>query len=85
MRYQIRYEPNVIKQLKRIPNKDVVRINEAINRLAYNPFIGKKLKDDLVSFYSLRIWPYRVIYKIHRSFLMIIVVRITHRQNAYKD
>ncbi len=84
MKYQIRYEPKARKQLKKIPNKDVLRINEAVNRLAYNPFLGKKLKGELMSYYSLRVWPYRIIYEIYHSLLLILVVQIVHRKDVYR-
>jgi len=84
MRYQIQYAPNAKKQLKKIRNKDVLRINESINRLAYNPSLGKKLKGELNGYYSLRVWPYRVIYCIYQQKLIIFVVHVAHRQGVYK-
>jgi len=51
--------------------------------LAENPHAGKKLKGEYKDFYSIRAWPYRVIYYIHKKEVLIIVVRISHRQGAY--
>lgn len=85
MQYQVRYEPKAVKQQNKIPHKDVLRIQEAVSRLQYNPFIGKKLKGELSSQYSLRVWPYRIIYEVFTSYLVVIVLRIAHRQGVYKN
>ncbi|MBU4299512.1 type II toxin-antitoxin system RelE/ParE family toxin [Patescibacteria group bacterium] len=33
--------------------------------------------------YSYRVWPYRIIYRIYKNLLLIIVIRIGHRQGVY--
>jgi mRNA-degrading endonuclease RelE of RelBE toxin-antitoxin system len=52
--------------------------------IADNPFIGKKLDGKLTGLYSYQVWPYRIIYKIYKHILLIVVIRISHRQRAYK-
>jgi mRNA-degrading endonuclease RelE of RelBE toxin-antitoxin system len=41
--------------------------------------LGGKLK----GCYSLRAWPYRIIYQIIKKSLYVAVIRILHRQGAY--
>ncbi len=52
--------------------------------LVDNPYIGKQLEGDLQGFYSARVWPYRITYKIYKRDLVILVVEIDHRQGVYK-
>jgi len=51
--------------------------------LAKNPYLGKKLEGELRDFYSLRVWPYRIIYQIIKNELIVFVVQIKHRQGVY--
>lgn len=46
--------------------------------------MGEKLKGDLAGYYKLKFPPYRIIYKIYHNQLMIFIVKVAHRQNAYK-
>ena len=55
----------------------------ALIELAQNPDLGKKLEGELRDFYSLRVWPYRIIYQIIKNELIVFVVQIKHRQGVY--
>jgi mRNA interferase RelE/StbE len=52
--------------------------------LKENPFSGKKLAGEFEDFYSVRVWPYRVIYTIVKKELVVLVVDIAHRKEAYR-
>ncbi|RLC34341.1 MAG: hypothetical protein DRZ76_02845 [Candidatus Nealsonbacteria bacterium] len=52
--------------------------------LRKNLYAGKKLKGKFQGCYSLRIGPYRIIYKIYKSQLNILIIRIGPRQGVYK-
>jgi mRNA-degrading endonuclease RelE of RelBE toxin-antitoxin system len=56
-----------------------------IDVLAENPLSGKPLQAEYEGLYSLRVWPYRIIYKILKQKLIIEVIEIKHRQGAYKQ
>ena len=82
--YQIRVEPKAKKELKKIKSeKDIKRIYQAFLEIRKNPFLGKKLKGEFNGLYSLRIWPYRIVYKIYRQQILVIVVRFSHRSRVY--
>lgn len=83
MRYQIRIKPKARKQLDRIPEYDRVRVLASLAVISNNPYIGKKLKGDFKGLYSYRVWPYRILYKIIQRKLLIVVIRIGHRQEVY--
>lgn len=81
--YQIIILPKAKKGLKRIPKSWQIRIYEKIKVLEQNPFAGKKLSGELKDYYSIRVWPYRIVYQIYKKQLIIIVVKIAHRGGVY--
>jgi len=84
MKYQIKFKPKAQKELEKIPQKEKNRILASIVGLAQDPFIGEKLKGEYDGYYSIRVWPFRIIYGIFTKELLVIVIRIGHRQGVYK-
>jgi mRNA interferase RelE/StbE len=84
MQYRVVLPKRVQKDLNNIDSKFVSKIKAALNALSKNPFIGKKLEGNLSMLYSYRIWPYRIIYEIIKKDLVVLIVRIGHRQSVYK-
>ena len=84
MEYLVKLKPKVEKELNNLPRKDYYKIIAALARLEKDPFVGKKLEGEYRGNYSIRIWPYRVIYQIYKKELIILIIRIGHRQGAYK-
>ena len=60
------------------------RIVIVLRKLATNPHLGKKLGGKYSECYSIRIWPYRIIYTVKKKELIIEVIEIEHRGGAYK-
>ncbi len=83
MAYEVRIKPSAQKELKKLPKKEYYRILSAIVAISGNPYAGKKLEGEYKSCYSLRVWPYRIIYQIYQKELLIIIIRIGHRQGVY--
>lgn len=79
----LRYKPIVIKQLKKLPLSQKKKIIRKLELLSSHPQSGKMLKGELEGFYSFRVWPYRIIYKIQAKSL--IIFSIAHRQSVYKE
>lgn len=71
------------KQYKRLPKVAQTKILRKLEALGKNPYSGKKLGGDLGDFWSLRAWPYRIIYEINQKEKRIEVHKIRHRQGAY--
>lgn len=46
--------------------------------------MGEKLKGELLGQYKIKVWPYRIIYQIFHNKLLIVIIRVQHRQGAYK-
>ena len=82
--HQVVLKKSAQKSLKKIDKRYKKRVMRAIFALADNPHLGKQLEGDLQGFYSTRVWPYRIIYKIYQKDLVILIVEIAHRQGAYK-
>ncbi len=84
MIYQVILTKKIEKELVKIHKKYQTKAFEALLILKRDPFIGKKLKGDLKGSYSLKIWPFRIIYQIYKRELIILVIRIGYRQGIYK-
>ncbi|MDO8579796.1 MAG: type II toxin-antitoxin system RelE/ParE family toxin [bacterium] len=55
-----------------------------LDLIAREPFSsGKKLSGKKKGQYSTRAWPYRIIYMIEKTLLIIIVIDIDHRASVY--
>ena len=84
MKYQVILRKKVQKNLKRIDRRYRERILVALVELGRNPYLGKPLKGDLKGKFSLRVWPYRIIYQVYEKKLVVYIISIAHRQGAYK-
>ena len=82
--YQVVLKKAAQKSFNKIDKRYKKRIIQTIFALAENPYLGKQLEGDLRGFYSTRVWPYRIVYKVYQQDLVILVVEIAHRQGAYK-
>jgi len=83
MEYQLKIKPSAQKELNKLPKKDYYRALAALSVIANDPFAGKKLEGKRTGQYSMRIWPYRIIYSIYKKELLIVVIAIGHRQGIY--
>lgn len=81
--YKISIQPNAKKKFQKLPKPWQIKIGRAINLLAIDPFIGKKLHGDYKGAYSLRAWPYRIIYRIDKGRIIVEVLDLGHRKDIY--
>lgn len=84
MNYSIRIKRSAAKELTRIPRDDRVRIVRAIDGLATEPLSGSALKGELRGLRRIRVGPYRVVYEVLDGALVVLVVRVAHRREAYR-
>lgn len=59
------------------------KIIQGLRKLSQNPCAGKKLRGKLKGTYSLKIWPYRILYEFTPRKDMI-VTDIGHRKEVYR-
>lgn len=83
MEYRLRIKPSAQKNLNKLPPKDYDKLLTALAVIVKDPFSGKKLKGDRNGQWSMRVWPYRIIYSIYKDLLLVIVIDIGHRQGVY--
>lgn len=82
--WKIKLEKKARKDLAKIPEQYRKKVLVALAVLEDNPHVGKRLEGDMADLRSYRVWPYRIIYREVKKFLVIIVIRIGHRQGVYK-
>jgi len=83
MKYQVILAKKAVKNLRKIDKRYKGRILTALVRLSSEPYLGKSLVGQLSGRFSLKIWPYRIIYQILENKLIIYVIIIEHRQGVY--
>jgi mRNA interferase RelE/StbE len=84
--YQIEWKKSALRELKRLDRQIVRRIVAAVDSLSTQPLpVGaRKLQGSQLT-YRIRIGTYRVVYKLYKSRLVVEVVRVRHRKDAYRD
>ena len=82
--YKVNLSSEAEKDLNAIDKKIKPKIISALLNLRNNPFAGKKLSGRLRNCYSLRVWPYRIIYLLDKKELLVLVIRIGQRGGDYK-
>lgn len=84
--YRIEYQPQAIKALLKMPRNTARLINAKIEHLAQAPHAPnnnvKKLEGE--DGYRLRVGDWRVIYELQNDRLLVVVVKIKPRGEAYK-
>ena len=82
--YTIEFSGLARKQLKRIPKKDSRKIVEKIESLAVDPrpYGFKKLVYH-IEYFRVRVGNYRIIYSIFDRELLVSVVEVADRRDAY--
>ena len=86
MSYRIEVKKSAAKLLRKIPKADQKRIAAKINSLAENtpnPDTTKMKGNN--PFHKVRVGNYRIVYEIHEDVLSILIVKIGHRKDIYKN
>jgi mRNA interferase RelE/StbE len=86
VRYALRLSPTARRALaETLPEQIATAVWEFINgALLDNPYrVGKPLRYQLEGFFSARRGQYRVIYRVHDQEVVVEVVKISHRSDAY--
>ncbi len=83
--YQILFNKKYLKELKRVPKSDRLKIKEKVIGLAENPRPqGCKKLQGIHSKYRIRCGDYRIVYTIEDHKLFIHVIDVGHRRFIYK-
>lgn len=82
--YRVNLARKAQKSFSKLPKVYQLKVKKVIAALKFNPFIGKKLEGKYKNDYSIRVWPYRIIYTVIKQKLIIEVIEIEHRGGAYR-
>ena len=82
--YKIIVKKSVLKDLKKIPKKDVRLILDAIESLADNPRPPQSKKLSGQERYRLRQGSYRILYSVEDEQLVVQVVKVGNRRDVYR-
>jgi len=83
--FKIEFAAKAEKELQKLPAQTAKRITKAIAKLAVNPRLGPVRPMVGISSWRLRVGDYRVIYDIQDGHLVVLVVRVRHRRDVYRD
>lgn len=78
-KYFVYVSTQIRKSLLRIPSPWIERIEKAIDELELNPYRGEKMSGDMSYSRKIKIWPYRIIYKIEKDKRIIKITEASHR------
>lgn len=84
-RYRIEFKPSAEKSLAKLPTDLQKRIVRAVELLAKDPRphgVVKMAGDD--NLWRIRVGDFRVVYEIHDSVLLVMVLRVGHRREVYR-
>ena len=83
--YKIKIAKRAQKEFKKIPNVYQKKISKAIHELAETPMpSGVKKMQGATNRYRIRVADYRVIYDIDNGEMVILIIKVGHRQQVYR-
>ena len=86
MKYRVEVKKSAAKELKKLSKPDQKRISRAIDNLAENlpnPETTKMKGNN--PFHKIRVGDYRIVYEIQDEILLILVLKISHRKDVYRN
>lgn len=86
MSFKLEYKSSVKKELRKLAQTDRIAIVHKIEQLKeeLRPEGSAKLKGSR-NLFRIRHGDYRIIYQIQKDMLVIIIIRIGHRREIYKN
>ena len=82
--YNVLIKPSAVKELERIPKKQLQKIAEKIQALALDPRPSGCEKVAERNTYRIRQSSYRIVYTIEDDHLVMLVIKIGHRRDIYR-
>lgn len=84
--YKVKVKNSAQKEIRKLPSKELRnKVVSIINGLYATPLPdeAKKIKGSK-NIYRIRQGTYRIVYQIYKNELLIMVIRVRHRKDAYK-
>jgi len=84
--YNIRWKSSARKEIKKLPKDIILKIVDTVEKLAENPFSTDSRKIvGAQRTYRIRVGNYRIVYSVESDNLVILIIRIRHRKDVYKN
>jgi len=86
-KYKVEFSKSAEKQMESVPRSDAIKIMKRVEKLVSDPLPHgyEKLKGSNVECYRIRQGDYRIIYTLIDRTLTILIVKIGHRRDVYRD
>jgi len=84
--YNVKIIKSAQKEIRKLPSKGLRdKVVGIIDSLYANPMPeeSKKIKGSK-NIYRLRQGAYRVVYKVHKNELLVVIIRVRNRKDAYR-
>lgn len=83
-KYRIEIKRSAVKEIDRLSRNDLRSVRTKIESLAENPrpFDCQKLSSQ--ERYRVRVGDYRILYSIEDDVLIVFIVKVAHRREAYR-
>ena len=84
--YRLLIKKSAQKEIRKLPSNYRIKIINRITALEKNPLTdtSEKIKG-LEDVYRIRYGVYRIVYSLQKSELVVVVVKVSHRKDSYKN
>ena len=82
--YKVLIKPSAIRELNKIPKKELLKITDRIQTLSKDPRPTGCEKLAAQNAYRIRQGSYRIIYTIENDKLIVIIIMVGHRRDVYR-
>ena len=83
--YEVFFSPSARRDYRKLPRDIVLNVNSAIDSLKSFPRPAGSKKLTNRNAYRIRVADYRIIYEIHDDTVTVLVIRIRHRREVYRN
>ena len=84
--YEVQFSARALKELEKLPRQEQQRIVIRAEHLAINPHPpGSQKVHGRRELFRVRIGDYRVVYDVQDDVLTVMVVRVGHRRDVYRN
>lgn len=85
MAYRLEVSPRASRDLRKLPTRVQERLRDLIDALAHVPRPRGVVKlAGEIDTYRIRVGDYRVLYEVHDQTLLVIVLKVADRKEAYR-
>ena len=82
---KVEFSKTAEKNLLKLPKDKQKFVAKKILILKSDPFLGKPLSGKLKGTLSIRVWPYRVVYEFNSKTKTVMIHKIQHRKEVYRN